>query len=128
MFAPGDAPRVTRRGSLQLNRVRRCSPTRIALAITVSPGFTAPMLGKKLVSTMYKLSSSCALQSTSSSGCRRVGTEPGRAGLVGDAGDLDVHSHVEILVEHMVLRHPDVVQDLPELAVQVGGLRIFLLV
>ena len=28
-----------------------CSPTRIALAIAVSAGFTAPMLGKKLVST-----------------------------------------------------------------------------
>ncbi len=27
------------------------SPTRIALAIAVSDGFTAPMLGKKLVST-----------------------------------------------------------------------------
>ena len=28
-----------------------CSPTRIPLAIAVSAGFTAPMLGKKLVST-----------------------------------------------------------------------------
>ena len=28
-----------------------CSPTRIAFAIAVSAGFTAPMLGKKLVST-----------------------------------------------------------------------------
>ena len=27
------------------------SPTRMALAIAVSAGFTAPMLGKKLVST-----------------------------------------------------------------------------
>ena len=30
---------------------RRWSPTRTALAIAVSAGFTAPMLGKKLVST-----------------------------------------------------------------------------
>ena len=29
----------------------RCSPTRIALAMAVSAGLTAPMLGKKLVST-----------------------------------------------------------------------------
>ena len=43
-----------------------CSPTRIAFAMAVSAGFTAPMLGKKLVSTTYRLSSSWALQSTSS--------------------------------------------------------------
>ena len=29
----------------------RCSPTRMALAMAVSAGFTAPILGKKLVST-----------------------------------------------------------------------------
>ncbi len=29
----------------------RCSPTRMALAMAVRAGFTAPMLGKKLVST-----------------------------------------------------------------------------
>jgi len=43
-----------------------CSPTRIALAIAVRAGFTAPMLGKKLVSTTYRLSSSWVLQLTSS--------------------------------------------------------------
>ena len=32
-------------------RSRMCSPTRRALAMAVSAGFTAPMLGKKLVST-----------------------------------------------------------------------------
>ena len=32
-------------------RCRMCSPTRRALAIAVSAGLTAPMLGKKLVST-----------------------------------------------------------------------------
>src|SRR5215467_2553941 len=47
------------------NRSAKCSPTRIALAIAVSEGFTAPILTKKLVSTTYKLSSSCALQFTS---------------------------------------------------------------
>jgi hypothetical protein len=34
--------------------------------MAVSAGFTAPMLGKKLVSTTYRLSSSCALQLASS--------------------------------------------------------------
>src|SRR6185436_178663 len=52
---PDDAPR----------RSRRWSPTRMALAIAVRAGFTAPMLGKKLVSTTYRLSSSWALQFTS---------------------------------------------------------------
>ena len=33
------------------SRSVRCSPTRMALAMAVSAGFTAPMLGKKLVST-----------------------------------------------------------------------------
>ncbi len=33
--------------------------------MAVSAGFTAPMLGKKLVSTTYRLSTSCALQLTS---------------------------------------------------------------
>ena len=32
-------------------RPSRCSPTRMALAMAVRAGFTAPMLGKKLVST-----------------------------------------------------------------------------
>ena len=41
------------------------SPTRRAFAIAVRDGFTAPMLGKKLVSTTYRLSTSCALQFTS---------------------------------------------------------------
>src|SRR5690349_17922772 len=47
-------------------RLSRCSPTRTALAMAVRAGFTAPMLGKKLVSTTYRLSSSWALQLTSS--------------------------------------------------------------
>jgi hypothetical protein len=33
------------------SRSVRCSPTRMAFAIAVSAGLTAPMLGKKLVST-----------------------------------------------------------------------------
>jgi hypothetical protein len=33
-------------------RLSRCSPTRMALAIAVRAGFTAPMLGKMLVPTM----------------------------------------------------------------------------
>ena len=36
---------------LQASRSMRWSPTRRALAMAVSDGFTAPMLGKKLVST-----------------------------------------------------------------------------
>jgi hypothetical protein len=39
-------------------RSTRWSPTRKAFAMAVSDGFTAPMLGKKLVSTTYKLSTS----------------------------------------------------------------------
>ena len=34
--------------------------------MAVRAGFTAPMLGKKLVSTTYRLSSSCVLQLASS--------------------------------------------------------------
>src|SRR5215831_5305101 len=48
------------------SRSAMCSPTRMPLAMAVSPGLTAPMLGKKLVSATYRLSSSCALQLTSS--------------------------------------------------------------
>ena len=39
------------RSADQPRRSARCSPTRMALAIAVRAGFTAPMLGKKLVST-----------------------------------------------------------------------------
>src|SRR5215467_3996439 len=46
-------------------RSSRWSPTRNALAIAVRAGFTALMLTKKLVSTTYRLSNSCALQLTS---------------------------------------------------------------
>src|SRR5215470_6894927 len=52
------------------------SPTRSALAMAVSAGFTAPMLGKKLVSTTYRLSSSWALQFTSST--EAAGSVPNR--------------------------------------------------
>ena len=38
-------------GRVYCMRSSRWSPTRIAFAIAVSAGFTAPMLGKKLVST-----------------------------------------------------------------------------
>src|SRR6185503_5405714 len=47
------------------SRSSRWSPTRSALAMAVSAGFTALDDGKKLVSTTYRLSSSCALQFTS---------------------------------------------------------------
>jgi hypothetical protein len=43
---------------IYFNRAARCSPTRMAFAIAVSAGLTAPMLTKKLVSTTYRLSSS----------------------------------------------------------------------
>src|SRR5712664_3268311 len=48
------------------SRSRRWSPTRSAFAMMVSPGFTAPEDGKKLASTTYRLSTSCALQLRSS--------------------------------------------------------------
>src|SRR5262249_49772818 len=50
----------------QPRRSSKWSPTRRALAIAVNEGFTAAMLGKKLVSTTYRLLSSWALQLTSS--------------------------------------------------------------
>ena len=65
----GAASPVPRVGSMaRVSRAvsSRWSPTRSAFAIAVSAGFTAPMLGKKLVSTTYRLSTSCALQSGSS--------------------------------------------------------------
>ena len=37
-------------------RLISCSPTRMALAMAVTAGFTAPMPGKKLVSATYRLS------------------------------------------------------------------------
>src|SRR6185437_14622734 len=62
------------RSSVALPAIARVAPsrsairsaTRSALAIIVSVGFTAPIDGKKLASAMYRLSSSCALQSRSS--------------------------------------------------------------
>src|SRR5262245_15807488 len=56
------------------SRPARWSPTRSALAMAVSAGFTAPMLGKKLVSTTYRLSSSWALQLVSRT--EVAGSEP----------------------------------------------------
>jgi hypothetical protein len=50
----GAAPLVARWELMdrrQRMRSTTCSPTRIAFAMAVSAGFTAPMLGKKLVST-----------------------------------------------------------------------------
>src|SRR3954470_23447469 len=44
----------------------RWSPTRMAFAMAVNAGFTALADGKKLVSTTYRLSTSCARQFTSS--------------------------------------------------------------
>ena len=55
---------------------------------------------------------------------RRVVAEPAGAGLVGHAGDRDVHVHVEVLVEHVVLGHADVVQDLLQLVVEPVGLLV----
>src|SRR6185312_6606537 len=63
-------------GTVAPIRSSRWSPTRTALAIAVSAGFTAPMLGKKLVSTTYRLSSSWALQLASSTDV--CGSDPNR--------------------------------------------------
>ena len=94
------------------------SPTRRALAIAVSAGFTAPMLGKKLVSTTYRLSSSWALQFASST--EMAGSAPNRQvpAWCAQPGQLDVHVGVEVLAEHVVLGHPGVVEDLLQLAVE----------
>ena len=50
--------------------------------------------------------------------------EPARAGLVGAAGHRDVHLHVEVLAQDVVVGHPDVVEDLLQLVVQPGGLLV----
>jgi hypothetical protein len=47
-----------------------------------------------------------------------TGTEPAGAGLVGDAGNFDVHLHVEVLVQDVMVGHSDVVEDLLELSVE----------
>src|ERR1039457_4063942 len=60
----------------QAIRLSRWSPTRIALAITVSAGFTAPILGKKLESTTARLWRSWALQWVSST--ETAGSAPNR--------------------------------------------------
>src|SRR5207248_546734 len=57
-----DGPADLVHGVPQASRSRRCSATRSAFAMMVSPGFTAPEEGKKLASTTYRLSTSCALQ------------------------------------------------------------------
>jgi hypothetical protein len=41
---------------------------------------------------------------------------------MGSACDRDAHAHVEVLVEHVMLGHPDVVQDLSEFLVEPVGL------
>src|SRR3954465_3107835 len=53
-------------GTLAPRRSVRWSPTRMAFAIAVSAGVTALADGKQLVSTTYRLSTSCARQLTSS--------------------------------------------------------------
>ena len=53
--------------------------------MAVSAGFTAPMLGKKLVSTTYRLSTSCALQLTSRT--ELAGSVPKRQAAPRGAGD-----------------------------------------
>src|SRR5947208_15611628 len=59
------------------SRSRMCSPTLTAFAVAVSAGFTALEDGKKLVSTTYRLSTSWALQWTSST--ESAGSVPKRA-------------------------------------------------
>ena len=54
---------------------------------------------------------------------RGIGAEAAGASLVGDSGDRDVHAHVVALVQDVVPGQADVVEDLPELAVQAGRLR-----
>jgi hypothetical protein len=37
---------------------------------------------------------------------------------VRDSGERDAHVHVEVLVEHVVVRHPDMVHDALQLVVE----------
>ena len=74
--------------------------------MAVSAGFTAPMLGKKLVSTIYKLSNSCALQSTSSTNVFGVSAEADCPCLVCYTANADLIFHVEVARNQMIRVHP----------------------
>jgi hypothetical protein len=77
------------------------------LAIAVRAGFTALMLGKKLVSTTQRLSSSWVRQSAFSTDVAGVGAEPDGPGLVRAAGDRDVGFHVSEPVSQVAGLHPE---------------------
>jgi hypothetical protein len=74
--------------------------------MAVRAGFTAPMLGKTLVSTTYRLSSSCALQFAIDDRHRGVDPHPARAGLVRDAGDGDGRLQVGVAWDQVVRVQP----------------------
>ena len=105
---PDDAP----------SRSRRWSPTRSALAIAVRAGFTAPMLGKKLVSTTYRLSSSWALQFTSRT--EVDGSVPNRTvpAWWAQPGDRDLVLEIAGPRQQVVRVHPEVIEHRLELAVE----------
>jgi hypothetical protein len=70
------SPRLLPQFPAQPSRSSRWSPTRMALAIAARAGLTALMLGKKLVSTTERLSSSWVRQSVASTNV--AGSEPNR--------------------------------------------------
>src|ERR1017187_600510 len=105
-------------------RLSRCSPTRMALAMAVSAGFTAPMLGEEAGVDDVQVVELMGLAVDVENRGGGVGAEPAGARLVSYPGHGDVHAHVEVLVQDVVVGHPDVVEDLPELVVEAGRFRL----
>ena len=96
----------------------RWSPTRSALAIAVSAGFTAPMLRKEArvddvqVVELVRLAVRC--RAPTSCGSR---AEAARARLVRDAADVDLVLHVQIARDQVVV-HVEVIEHRLELLVE----------
>ena len=90
----------------------------MALAMAVRAGFTAPMLGKKLVSTTYRSSSSWALQLTSRTDVAGSVSKRDGPGLVGDPGDRDVVLQVRRPRQQVVRVHAQVAEHRLELVVE----------
>ena len=75
------------------------------------------MLGKKLVSTTYKLSNSWALQFASSTEVLGIAAKTASAGLMGDAADIDLVLHVQI-ARNQVVVHVELIEHRLEFVVQ----------
>ncbi len=70
--------------------------------MAVSAGLTAPMLGKKLVSTTYRCRPLCFAVDIEDR-TRRIGAEPAGAGLVGDVGHVLFIPGIVVLALGLIL-------------------------